>query len=153
MSYRRTVTAVKKTHSVKNLLLTLPDRRIMFLSQTFYGSVHDKKICDKQPLHLPEKINLWQDTGFFGHKPDGVIIWMPQKKPKGKTLTDEQKQLNQSISRFRVLVEHAICGAKRCRIVKDRLRCHKFGFDDLIMELACGLHNFRLTVKNNALQN
>lgn len=78
---------------------------------------------------------------------------MPTKKPKGKELTDEQKQENREISSFRVIVEHAICGAKRCRIVKDRLRCHKFGFEDLIMELACGLHNFRITLKNIALQN
>lgn len=113
--------------------------------------MHDKQICEEQPLHLPKGITLWQDTGFIGHRPDGVKIQMPQKKPKGRTLTSEQKQRNQNISRFRVLVEHAICGAKRCRIVKERLRCHKFGFDDLIMELACGLHNFRLTLKNNAL--
>ena len=69
------------------------------------------------------------------------------EKPKGKDLTDEQKQENREISRFRILVEHAICGAKRCRIVKDRLRCHKFGFGDLVMELACELHNFRITLK------
>ena len=123
----------------------------MFLSQTYNGSVHDKKICDEQPLHLPKGITLWQDTGFVGHYPGGVIVQMPKKKPKGKELTDGQKQENRKISKFRVLVEHAICGAKRCRIVKDRLRCHKEGFDDLIMELACGLHNFRLTLKNNAL--
>jgi len=146
-----TATAVKKTHSVKNTILSLPDRRIMFLSSTFTGSVHDKRICDEQPLNLPKGITLWQDTGFIGHNPSGAIIWMPKKKPKGKVLTQEQKQQNREISRFRVLVEHAICGAKRCRIVKDRLRCHKQGFDDLIMELACGLHNFRLTMKNNVL--
>lgn len=136
---------------MKNNILSLPDRRIMFLSQTYAGSVHDKRICDQQPLHLPGGINLWQDTGFIGHYPDGVNIKMPKKKSKGRELTNEQKQENREISSFRVLVEHAICGAKRCRIVKDRLRCHKFGFEDLIMELACGLHNFRITLKNNAL--
>jgi hypothetical protein len=123
----------------------------MFLSQTYDGSVHDKKICDEQPLRLPAGITLWQDTGFLGHSPDGAKVRMPKKKPKGKELTKEQKQENREISRYRVLVEHAICGAKRCRIVKDRLRCHTFGFDDLVMELACGLHNFRLSLKNNAL--
>jgi hypothetical protein len=123
----------------------------MFLSQTYEGSVHDKKICDEQPLRLPHGITLWQDTGFIGHCPDGVKIQMPKKKPKGKELTSEQKQENREISKFRVLVEHAICGAKRCRIVKECLRCHKAGFDDLIMELACGLHNFRITLKNNTL--
>ena len=100
----------------------------MFLSQTYAGSVHDKRICDEQPLRLPQGITLWQDTGFIGHCPDGVKIQMPKKKPKGKELTSEQKQENREISKFRVLVEHAICGAKRCRIVKDRLRCHKDGF-------------------------
>jgi hypothetical protein len=138
---------VKKTHSVKNNILSLPDRRIKFLSQTFNGSVHDKKICDEQPLKLPTGINLWQDTGFVGHTPIGINIQMPMKKPKGKELTKDQKEQNREISRFRVLVEHAICGAKRCRIVKERLRCHKDKFNDLVMVLACGLHNFRITVK------
>lgn len=146
-SSNKTATAVKKTHSVKNNILSLPDRRIMFLSRTYDGSVHDKKICDEQPIKFPQGINLWQDTGFLGYNPKGVNIHMPNKKPKGKELTMEQKKRNQQISRFRVLVEHAICGAKRCRIVKERLRCHKFQFDDLVMELACGLHNFRLSVK------
>ena len=151
MSSNGLVTVVKKTHSIKNNILSLPDRRIKWLSKTFYGSVHDKRICHEQPLHLPKNITLWQDTGFQGHKPENVLIQMPTKKPKGKPLTDEQKDKNREISRFRVLVEHAICGVKRCRIVKDRLRCHKFGFDDLAMELACGLHNLRISLKNNAL--
>ena len=150
LSNSRPATAVKKTHSVKNNIISLPDRRIVFLSRTFDGSVHDKKICDDQPVNLPQGITLWQDTGFLGHNPKGVNVRMPGKKPKGKELTKEQKLENQQISRFRVLVEHAICGAKRCRIIKERLRCHKFQFDDLIMELACGLHNYRITLRNVA---
>jgi hypothetical protein len=106
---------VKKTHNVKNNLLSLPDRRIIWLSKTVDGSVHDKKICDIQPLHFPSGITLWQVIGFQGHTPNGVIVKMPTKKPKGKELPDEQKEANRSISSFRVLVEHAIGGAKRCR--------------------------------------
>jgi len=64
---------------------------------------------------------------------------MPTKKPKGKELTNVQKQENRKISSFRILVEHAICGVKKCRIVKDRFRCRKFGFNDLVMLIACGL--------------
>ena len=142
---------VKKTHNVKNNILSLPNRRIIWLSKTYSGSFHDKKICDYQPLHLTSGINLWQDTGFQGHNPENVNVKMPLKKPKGKELTQEQKDSNRSISSFRVLVEHAIGGAKRCRIVKDRFRCHKFGFDDLVMELACGLHNLRITLNYSAI--
>lgn len=142
---------VKKTHNVKNNVLSLPDRRIIWLSKTVEGSVHDKKICDNQPLHLVSGINLWQDTGFQGHNPENVNVMMPTKKPKGKELSEDQKESNRSISSFRVLVEHAIGGAKRCRIVKDRFRCHKFGYDDLVMELACGLHNLRITLNSSAI--
>ncbi len=34
-------------------------------------------------------------------------------------------------------------------IVKERFRCRKFGFDDLVMLIACGLHNFRITISLN----
>ena len=76
---------------------------------------------------------------------------MPTKKPKGKELTQEQKQENKEISSLRILVEHAIGGVKRCRIVKERLRCTKFGFEDTVMLIACGLHNFRITMKSKCI--
>jgi len=63
----------------------------------------------------------------------------------------EQKQGNREISSYRIIREHAIGGVKRCRIVKERFRCYKFGFDNLVMLIACGLHNFRLLLKYNAI--
>jgi len=132
-------------------VLTTLKLRILWLSDTVEGSVHDKKICDNQPLHLPLGISLWQDTGFQGHHPEGVNVKMTTKKPKGKELLEEQKETNRSISSVRVKVEHAIGCVKICRIFKDRFRCHKFGFDDLVMELACGLHNLRMTLNSNTI--
>lgn len=129
---------------MKNNLLCNTEKRILWLSRTYDGHVHDKKIMDEQPLSLPSGITLWQDTGFIGHYPDNVLIKMPKKKPKGKELSKEEKENNREISVFRILVEHAIGGVKKCRIVKERLRCRKFGFDDLVMLIACGLHNFRI---------
>lgn len=134
---------------MKNNVLSLLCLRIVFLSKTCYGSVHDKKICDEQLVKFPSGINLWQDTGFQGHCPEHVNVKMPIKKPKGKELTEKQKEYNRSVSSVRILAEHAIGGVKICRIVKERFRCRKFGFDDLVMELACGLHNLRITLKNS----
>ena len=74
---------------MKNNLLSSPEKRILWLSATYDGSVHDKKVCDRQPLHLPNGITLWQDNGFLGHNPENVQVKMPTKKPKGKELTDE----------------------------------------------------------------
>ena len=43
------------------------------------------------------------------------------------------------ISGIRIKVEHAICGMKKYRIVKERFRCHRFGFEDMVILIACGL--------------
>lgn len=51
--------------------------------------------------------------------------------------------LNQVLSGVRIVVEHALSGVKRCRIVKDEFRNTKAGFTDLVMEVACALHNLR----------
>lgn len=141
------VTAVKKTHCIKNNLLCTSEKRILWLSSTFDGSFHDKKIADEEPIQLPAGITLWQDTGFLGHNPANVNIRMPNKKPKGRELTEAQKTENKTISSFRILVEHAIGGVKKYRIVKERFRCYRFGFDDLVMLIACGLQNFCISLK------
>jgi hypothetical protein len=100
---------------------------------------------------LPSGITLWQDTGFIGHSPGNVTVKMPTKKPKGKDLSEKQKQQNSKISSFRIAVEHATGGVKRCRILKERFRCHKYGFDDTVMLIACGLHNFRISFKESLI--
>jgi hypothetical protein len=70
---------------------------------------------------------------------------MPARKPRGRDLSLAQKQQNKEISSFRVKVEYAIGWVKIFRIVKERYPCHKLFFDDLVFEIVCGLHNFRIT--------
>jgi hypothetical protein len=63
-------------------------------------------------------------------------------------LSLEEQWLNSIISGARVVVENCIAGIKRCRIVKDVLRNTKEGFSDLVMEVACGLHNLRVECRH-----
>ena len=114
------------------------------MSQTYAGKRHDKKIADEESPTYPEDISLYKDTGFQGYEPEGVKTFQPQKKPKGKALTSEQKEQNSLISSIRIVIEHIISGMKRCRIVKDLFRNTKAKYDDLVMEIACALHNFRV---------
>ena len=65
----------------------------------------------------------------------------------------EEKEQNSLISSMRIIVEHVICGIKRCRIVKDVLRNTKDKFDDLVMEITCGLHNFRTAYRTGEILN
>lgn len=52
------------------------------------------------------------------------------------------------LSSVRIVVEHAIAGVKRCRIVKEVLCLTKDGIADLVMAIACGLHHFRVDCRN-----
>lgn len=139
----------KHAHTVKNnLIVTLKGRQVKYLSQTYEGKTHDKKICDQEQPTFPNKSILYKDTGFQGYEPTGVETVQPNKKPRGQELSAKDKQRNRRISKIRIVVEHVICGVKRCRIVKDILRNTKAGFDDLVMVIACGLHNFRTALRS-----
>jgi len=118
------------------------------LSESYEGSVHDKRIAEESHLVYGKELELLQDCGFQGYAPDGLSIQQPCKKPKGNDLTAEQKADNQAISRQRVVIEHVIAGVKICRILKDVLRSWRTTVRDRVMLIACGLHNFRLAQRS-----
>ena len=140
----------KKSHTVKNnVIVSVEGRKVKYLSQTYEGKKHDKAICDEENPVFPEGIVLDKDTGFQGYNPVGVICRQPKKKPRGGELSRTEKNQNSVISSVRIVVEHVISGIKRCRIVKDIFRNFQEGFDDLVMEIASGLHNFRTEFRSN----
>ena len=105
------------------------------------GKKHDKRLADKQALRFPKGSKLWKDTGFQGYEPAGVTTLQPKKKPKGGKLSPEEK-----VSKLRVRVEHSSAGVKVFRSVRDIYRNFKVGFEDTLIETACGLHNLRSDV-------
>lgn len=87
-----------------------------------------------------------QDLGFLAFTLPQVDILMPTKKPRGQELTVEEQLNNQSLHQRRLRIEHVNGSVKRCRIVKDRIRLWKQGIRDLVMEICCALHNFRVRI-------
>ena len=73
----------KKDHTVKNVLLVNALLLILFLSDTYGGRVHDKRIADATPYPLPAGSRLLQDLGFLAFTLPQVEILMPTKKPRG----------------------------------------------------------------------
>src|SRR4029453_2052731 len=134
----------KKDHTVKNVLLVNALLLILFLSDTYGGRTHDKPIADATPYPLPAGSGLLQDLGFLAFTLPQVEILMPTKKPRGKELTLEQQLANQTLHDRRLRIEHGTRSCKSCPIVKDRIRLWKEGVGDLVMELCCALHNFRV---------
>ena len=138
----------KKAHTRKNILITDKNRRIGYLSPPEAGKKHDYGMFKElfPPGLFPKSITLWRDLGFKGVEKDypEATVRMPRKKPKGGELSDAEKTRNKTISGFRVLVEHAIGGAKRFRITSDKFRNKKDDFNDDSMLISCGLWNYHL---------
>lgn len=135
----------KKRHTLKNNVVTEKStKKVKVLSATCEGKKHDKTLAEEQALPFPKGSKVWKDLGFQGYEPEGTITYQPMKKPKGKELTAEQKQSNQEISRERIGVEHSLGGVKVFGIVHAIYRNFREGFEDCVMETACGLHNWRL---------
>jgi hypothetical protein len=122
-------------------------KEIIYLSPTYAGSVHDKKICDQESLLFTKNISVIVDLGFKGLTSEKAQIIMPYKHKKNQSLSDEQKVHNRWISRIRVKIEHIIAGVKIFRKVKEKFRGRLFNREDTIMLVACALYNLKLRVK------
>ena len=69
-----------KTHSDKNVVVVnAKTKRVGYLSQTYAGKVHDKKIVDTEPIRYPAGTILYKDTGFQGYDPKVQQSHQPKK--------------------------------------------------------------------------
>lgn len=124
--------------------MTEPSQYILYLSETYEGTVHDKKICDIENYNFPDKFLLRYDLGYLGYTPENTTIEKPYKNTKLKPLTAQQKLENKVISGKRVSVEQAISGVKRLRVVADKIRTYCREFRNSVMKIACAIHNLRV---------
>jgi len=71
-----------KTHSDKNVVVVnAKTKRVGYLSQTYAGKTHDKKIADQEAIGYPRDAILYKDTGFQGYEPPVGQTRQPKKSP------------------------------------------------------------------------
>ena len=136
----------KKRHTRKNIYLINEEKKILYLSPTKSGKIHDFKQLKKTGIidGIPEDIDILGDKGFVGinalsnHK-----TFVPKKKPKNGSLTTEEKEYNSLLSSIRIKVEHAIGGVKRLGVATNIFR-GRFGSDDRFTFVSAALWNFHL---------
>jgi len=138
----------KKTHTRKNTIFGDKKNRILVVSPTKDGTLHDKPQLEKEGTldHIPGWVDIWVDKGYDGIRKlikNANKVYMPKKKPRGGELTEEEKEDNKIISSIRMVVEHSIGGMKRFRCLSDVFR-NKNGIDDKFVTLCAGLWNFHL---------
>lgn len=70
----------KKIHSEKNVVIaTVKKKRVCFLSQTYPGKTHDKKVAETENIAYPDNMTLLKDTGFQGYEPKVGKTVQPKK--------------------------------------------------------------------------
>jgi hypothetical protein len=137
----------KRRHTIKNQIVAArrtkppgpgkkPQRlRIAAVSESFPGSVHDKKIYDRTRAVAPPDARRTGDTAYLG-----TPLETPARKPRGGELTAGQKERNRRVSRRRIVAEHGIGKMKVWRIASERYR-NPVRRHTLIMKNVAGLHN------------
>jgi hypothetical protein len=129
---------------LKNLLLINHAWRMLFLSETHPGRLHDKRIADTTPYPWLVGSQLLQDLGFQASMRKGVDIIQLTKTPRGYELARAQPARNRKLAQQRVGIAHVNSSVQRCRRLKETTRMWKTGIRDLVMELGCALHPFRV---------
>lgn len=137
----------KKNHTLKTQISVSSSGRILDVSKTYPGSVHDKTVIDKEETikKFPQKTCLRFDSGYQGIKdnnPDHYIV-LPTKKPKGKELSSLAKQHNRTNSKRRVISEHVYSRIKKFRVLGNLYRGSLESYNQIFRSIASIL-NFKL---------
>ena len=136
----------KKLHTMKNLAISDENGYILFVSNSYQGSTHDKTIWDQIQFDFGD-FNVLADLGFFGAEKDQPNVILPFKKPRNKELPTSQKDINRAIGSSRVKIEHAFSGVKRLKIIRNKIRLKTYQIPDQVFKIATALHNLRLNFR------
>lgn len=125
----------KKGHTIKHQVIVNKNGRIKAVGKSAYGKTHDKKDYESGKFIIPMKVPKKADLGYVG------TSWQtPIKKPRKRSLSEEEKQCNRAHSKERIRIEHVFGKMKIFKILADRFR-NKRKDHMLIFKNIAGIHN------------
>lgn len=138
----------QKAHTIKTQITINSNKRIVAVSNSYPGSVHDKTILyDEGTINkIPLQARHILDKGYIGvdRSNSSANILIPFKKKRGqKKLSDELKQINSFLSKRRIAVEHVLGKIKNFRICSYKYRGRREIFNQTFKNVAA-IYNFNL---------
>ncbi len=135
----------KKRHTVKNQLVVNNQGYIIHKLGHKKGRRHDYVIYKKnRPITPKDVVNVF-DLGYLGVEKDfpEQLSALPYRKKRNQKLSQEEKDLNKSHSKRRIVIEHTICKLKKYRIMSDifKNRLRKY---DKVSDIVAGLINYKI---------
>lgn len=111
----------KKRHPLKRELRINLEGKIVHVSKSRPGSMHDFMLFKQEPPLSPNA-RVFVDSGYQGIDNFHKEVELPFKESKKRPLDKEEKDYNTALSRIRVRVENIIGDIKTFRILSDRYR-------------------------------
>jgi len=138
----------KKTHTLKTQIAVAPNGRIESVGPSVPGgSRHDKTLLKQSGLleRLPPGQGAMADKAYERLRDEypHVPLITPQPARRNHPLTEFQKMANRFISRYRIVVEHALAQMNRYTVLRQVYRgarqCH-----DRVVRVVAHLVNRRI---------
>ncbi len=139
----------KRRHTLKTEVRVRSDGRIINISKSYGGKVHDFRI-HKESDPLPMAARVYADSGYQGLNKRTNNARIPIKRSKKKPLGYWQKLYNKIIAKRRIKIENVIAELKNFRILSHKYRNKrkrynlKFNIIGGIVNLKNGFLNERL---------
>lgn len=111
----------KKSHTIKTEIRITANKRIVHVSKSQPGSVHDFAVYKHEPP-VPDGITAYADSGYQGLDKLHPDTEIPYKASKNMPLDEEKEEYNTGLSSFRVRIENVFAQMKTFRIFSDRYR-------------------------------
>jgi hypothetical protein len=142
----------KRAHTLKTQVVVDPRGRIETVSDSVPGGANH----DLPPLRgsgvlerLREDEAAMMDKGYVGLKKThpGVAVVIPYKASRGHPLTEEQKESNRAVARYRIVVEHTMAQLNRFTVLRQVFRGQKRERHSEVVRVVAKLVNRRVEVK------
>jgi hypothetical protein len=118
---KRYYSGKKKRHTIKTEIRITRKGRIVHVSRSRRGAMHDFALHKEEPP-IPPGSRAFVDSGYQGLDKMHQATELPYKATKTKPLDKEEKEYNHALSRYRVIVENIIGDIKTFKILSDRYR-------------------------------
>jgi hypothetical protein len=109
------------------------------------GRRHDVQLFKDSKLKFKSELECLADKGYQGIKKLHPNSSTPQKKPRGRVLSLQEKSRNRELAQLRVVGEHVNCRLKIFKILSERYRNRRRRFG-LHFNLIAGLYNYELNL-------
>lgn len=146
---KRYYSGKKKRHTLKTQLAVSVNGKILSVSKSYPGRIHDFALLKKEQTakNIPKESRSYLDGGYQGVKKEyyDLKMFTPFKTSRWhKLLNRKQKMFNRRLAKKRVKAEHVFAKLKKYHILSDIFRSNINHYNQDFRNVAA-LVNFRLS--------